>query len=36
MVVTYVCVIIKGTTKKGKIKFTYGGRPTYRAKTVRD
>ena len=31
----YVCIIIKGTLKKIKIKFTTGGRPSYREKTMR-
>ena len=35
MEITYVCIIIKGTLKKIKIKFIPGGRPSYRAKTMR-
>ena len=35
MDITYVCIIIRGTIKQIKIKFIYGGRPSYRAKTMR-
>ena len=33
---TYVCIIIGGTIKNIKIKFIYGGGPSYTAKTVRN
>ena len=36
MDVTYVCIIIRGTIKKIKIKFIYDRGPSYRAKTVRN
>ena len=36
MDLTYVCIVIGGTTKKIKIKFIYDGGPSYRAKTVRN
>ena len=36
MVTTYVCIIIRGTIKKIKIKFIQGGRPPQRIKTVRE
>ena len=36
MDIIYVCIIIRGTIKNGKIEFIYGGEPSYRAKTVRD
>ena len=36
MDITYVCIIIRGTIKKIKIKFIKGGGPSYRAKTVTD
>ena len=36
MDITYVCIIIRRTIKKTKIKFVQGGEPSYRAKTMRD
>ena len=36
MDIRYVCIIIRGTIKKIKIKFIYGGEPSYRAKIVKD
>ena len=32
----YICIIIRVTIKKSKIKFIQGGGPTYRAKTMTD
>ena len=31
---TYVYIIIGGVIKKIKIEFIYGGRPSYRTKTI--
>ena len=34
MDITYVCIIIRGTISKIKIKFMWGGRPSHRAETM--
>ena len=36
MDIIYVCIIIGGTLEKIKIKFTQGGGPSYRAKSMTD
>ena len=36
MDIIYVFIIFEGTIKKIKNKFIQGGRPSYRAKTMRD
>ena len=36
MDIVYVCIVIRGTLTKIKIKLIYCGWPSYRAKTARD